>query len=416
MKILLVNKFLYAKGGDAISTLNTGRLLSKKGHRVFYWGMDHPKNQEFSHRDLFVPFINYDKRAGPVSSLREALNILYSFDARKKIEKLITIEKPDIVHLNNFAHQISPSILDVLTKHNIPTVMTLHDYKLICPRYTMFSNGKLCERCKDGKYFWCFLKKCTKNSYSKSLLNTIEMYLHHRLLHIYDKINVLIATSNFLREKHSEMGFRGKIFYLPNFIFVEDYTPLYEYKEKYIVYFGRLSQEKGLFTLLKAVKGLDIQLKIIGIGPLREALMQKAKKEGLDNVVFKGYMRGEVLKNEIRLSMASTVPSEWYEPFGLTILESFALGKPVIGSRIGGIPELVKDGKTGYLIEPGNADHLRNKIIKLCQDKERIVEMGKNARRFAEENFNSENYYKRLMEIYQMAIEKNASKSSRKIH
>jgi len=319
------------------------------------------------------------------------------------------MENPDVVHLNNFAHQISPSILDVFCKHKIPTVMTIRDYKLICPCYTMLSNGKPCENCKNGKYFWCFLNKCTKKSYSKSLLNTIEMYLHHKLLHIYDKIDVFIATSNFLRKKHFEMGFRGETVHLPNFVFIEDYLPQYIWKEKSIVYFGRLSQEKGLFTLLKAVKGLDIRLKIIGTGPIREALEQKAKNEGLANVVFKGYKLGEDLKKEIGVSMATVVPSEWYEPFGLTVIETFALGKPIIGARFGGISELVKEGQIGFTFEPGNADDLREKIIRLISmPLPEVRDMGQAARTFVEENFNPEKHYQGLMEIYRSAMEKHS--------
>lgn len=406
MKILLINKFLYPKGGDAISTLSTDRLLRAKGHKVILWGMEHPQNPEYPYEKLFVSYIDFNRPMGIFRQIKASIDLLYSFEAKNKIEKLLKKEKPDIVHLNNFAHQISPSILDVFHKYKIPTVMTLRDYKLVCPSYTMLANGNPCEKCKNGKYYWCFLKKCTKNSYIKSFLNTIEMYLHHKILHIYNQIDLIIATSQFLREKHMEMGFRNKIVCLPNFVNTEDYLPGYQWEEKAIVYFGRLSSEKGLFTLLNAVKGLDIQLKMIGDGQIRQGLEQKVRSEGINNVVFMGYKAGGELKKEIKSSMVTVLPSEWYEAFGRTIIESYALGKPVIGSRIGGIPELVKDNETGLTFEPGNSEDLKNKIGYFLKNPNLVIKMGKNAKKFVEENFNPEKHYQELMKIYNTVLKR----------
>jgi len=406
MRIILVNKFLYPKGGDAISTLATGKLLSEKGHEVFFWGMKHPMNPQYTDAEYFVDNIDYEGNLSRKQKISNALKILYSFEAKKKIEKVIKRIKPDVVHLNNFAHQISPSILDVLKKYGIPPIMTMRDYKIVCPSYSMLQDGKPCERCKNGKYYWCFLSKCTKNSYSKSMINVVEMYLHHRIMNIYDSIDVFISPSKFLKEKLKEMGFKHKIEYLPNFIYPEEFIPQYENKEKSICYFGRLSYEKGIATLIKAMKGLDIKLKIIGDGPLKDSLKLKVKSDGMENVNFLGYKTGDELKNAIRNSMAVVLPSECYENNPRTVLEAFALGKPVIGARIGGIPELVKDGETGYTFEAGNVEDLRSKILMLTMAPNKIVQMGKNARRFVEEYFNSEKHYQELMKIYQMAIEK----------
>jgi len=323
---------------------------------------------------------------------------------KRKIKKFINeVVKPDIVHLNNFAHQISPSILHVFKKYEIPIVMTMRDYKLVCPSYSMLSNDNPCEKCKGGKYYWCFLRKCTKNSYMKSLINTVEMYLHHRIFDIYSKIDVFISPSKFLKSKVLEMGFNGNIVVLPNFVFLEEYVPEFNFKENSLCYVGRLSKEKGLFTLIKAFKGLNVTLKIIGTGPIEEDLKIKVKSFGLNNVKFLGYKLGEDLKNEIRNSMGVILPSEWYENNPRTVLEAFALGKPIIGARIGGIPELVRDGETGYTFEPGNADDLGDKILLFLKNFEKIADMGKNARKFVEENFNPEKHYLR---IYQMAIQK----------
>lgn len=367
--------------------------------------MKHPDNPEYPYNDYFVTHVDYNKSSGILTKAKAALNILYSFEAKKKLEALLEKIKPDIVHLNNFAHQISPSILDALDEYDMPTVMTLRDYKLVCPTCAMVNKGNVCEKCKGGRYYQCFFNRCTKNSYTKSLLSIMEMYLHHKILHIYDKIDLVISTSQFMREKHIEMGFRNQIVCLPNFIDTEVWQPEYQSLEKAIVYFGRLTAKKGLFALLYAVKGLDVQLKVIGNGPIRQELEKKAVTENINNVIFMGYKSGEELKKEIKFSIATVLPSECPETFGRAIIESFALGKPVIGARIGGIPELVKDGKTGYTFEPGSIEDLRNKIgVILNNSKNKTVLMGKRARSLVENNYNPDRHYQNLIKIYQMVI------------
>jgi len=295
MKILLINKFLYPKGGDAICTIETGRLLRDHGHEVIFWGMDHPENPEYPHKDLFVNNIDFQNGGGVKKQLTAAMNILYSFEAKRKIKKIIERVKPDVVHLNNFAHQISPSVLDVIKRFDIPCVMTMHDYKLVCPAYTMTLSGLPCHQCQNGRYYHCTRNKCTKGSFAKSAINTLEMYLHHKILHIYDKIDVLISPSKFLKERCSEMGLNREIVHLPNFVSVQYYEPQYEWKDNAITYVGRLSAEKGVHTLIEAMKGLNLQLKIIGDGPMRTELEAKVQDEHIANVIFLGYRTGNDL-------------------------------------------------------------------------------------------------------------------------
>ena len=404
MKVLLINKFLYPKGGAPISTLTTGSLLSKKGHEVFFWGMEHPDNPEYPHSDLFVDYADLVDGGSICKKARTSFNVLYSLQAKQRIKQFIEIERPDIVHLNNFAHQISPSILHVFKKYNIPSVMTMRDYKLVCPAYTMLSNGKVCEKCKDGKYYNCLFNKCTHNSLAKSLVNTIEMYFHHKILKIYDLIDVFISPSAFLKDKVKEMGFDREIEYLPNFVDFADFQPKYESGQKSIVYFGRLSSEKGLSTLLDAVKELDIQLMIIGDGPIKHQLQAKAADDNINNVSFLGYKSGDELQGIIKNAIATITPSEWYENNPRTVIESFALGKPVLGARIGGIPELVKDGKTGYTFESGSVNDLRSKINLLIEDPNEAIKMGQAARKHVETEFCSERHYIGLTNIYERAI------------
>lgn len=399
MKILLANKYFYLKGGADCVFLDSAKLLSNKGHKVIFFSMHHPKNLYSAYEKYFVSNVDYEK-GGIKNKIDSTIKLLYSFEAKRKAEELIKEEKPDVAHLHNIYHQISPSIIHALKKFKVPIVMTLHDYKMVCPSYSMLSDGKICESCNNGKYYHCFSKKCVKDSKAKSLLNTIEMYLHHKILHIYDMIDVFISPSMFLKAKLEEMGFKGKVVHLPNFVNLEDYEPQYDWQENSIVYFGRLSKEKGLFTLIESMKGLNIKLKIIGEGPLKESLESRVRSCGLENIKFTGYKGGDELKDEIRKAMFIILPSEWYENNPRSIIEGFALGKPAIGARIGGIPELVKDNETGLTFEPWNADDLKRKILQLLENPSEISRMGKIARKMVDEEFNPEIHYEKLMKIY----------------
>ncbi|MCX7920327.1 MAG: glycosyltransferase family 4 protein [bacterium] len=400
MRILLVNKFFYPKGGSEKVFFETAELMKKNGHTVRFFSMVAPENQPSSESEYFVSNINFKQSGGIFQQFKTAGRILYSLEAKKKIQMLIDKEKPDLAHLHNIYHQISPSIIDSLKKNNIPIIMTLHDYKLTCPIYVLYRDQQVCDDCKNGKYYKVVLHRCVKNSRIKSILTMVEMYLHHSILHIYEQVDVFISPSRFLLNKTHEMGFKGRIVYLPNFIDAAEYTPEYQPKDNTLVYFGRLSEEKGVLTLLDAVKELDCTLKIIGEGPQQERLEQKVEQEQIKNVVFLGYKRGRELQDEIRHALAVVIPSEWYENNPRTIIESFALGKPVIGANIGGIPELVVDGQTGYLFQPGNSQDLRQQLIRAVTNKNKLVEMGKQARQLVETELTPEKHYQQLMEVY----------------
>jgi len=412
MKILQINKFLYPKGGDAIVCLETGKLLESRGHKVSYWGMAHEKNLDFIDREYLLPFVDYEGKSGILLHLKQAGGILYNFQAKALLEKKILKEEPDVIHLHNFAHQISPSILHTIKKYKIPMVMTMHDYKLVCASYRLLSKRRVCKLCKGSRYYHCLFEKCVKDSAPKSLLNTIEMYLHHAFLHLYDLIDIYISPSHFLKSKLEEMGFKKEIVHLPNFISVEEYLPSYDAPHGPLIYVGRLSQEKGIRTLIDALKGLTIQLKIAGDGPIRGELEYYIQSSGMHNVTFLGYLNHDELKREVARSTCVVIPSEWYENNPLSIIEAFALGKPVIGSRMGGIPELVSDKVTGVTFEPGNTADIHSKIEYISANPDKVVEMGKAARQFVEQEFNKEKHYARLIEIYQQALENQNTKGN----
>jgi len=404
VKILLANKYFYRKGGSDTSFYETGRLLEKRGHKVIYFSMKHPRNLASPYERYFVSNVDYEKD-GIRNGVNASLKLLYSVEAKRKLEALIRDERPDVAHLHSVYHQISPSIIHSLKKNNVPVIMTLHDYKMVCASYSMLNNETACEACKNGRYYHCFLKGCVKASRAKSVLNTIEMYLHHKFLHIYDLVNLYISPSKFLKNKIIEMGFKREVTLLPYFMVLNEHIPQYSCKRKNIIYFGRLSREKGIITLIDAVKGLNTTLEIIGEGPIKERLEAKVKSQGLSNVKILGYKLGNDLKNAIRDSMFVVVPSEWYENYPFSVIESFSLGKTVIGSKIGGIPELVKDNDTGLTYEPGNVQDLKTKIQQLLSDPSTTLRMGKNGRDFVEQELNEQKHYQRLVEIYHRAIE-----------
>jgi glycosyltransferase involved in cell wall biosynthesis len=409
MKILMVNKFFWFKGGSERIFFEEAEVLKNKGHTLIFFSMRDERNLPSKQSGYFIDHVDYNNIKSFTQGIKQSLNILYSLEAKRKIKRILNHYRPDIVHLHNIHHQISPSILHAIDEHGIPMVMTLHDYKMVCPVYSLLSNGRPCQKCGNRRYYWCILKRCSKNSYTKSLLNTVEMYLHHSIWRIYNKVQVFIAPSVFLNEKIREMGFKGKVVRLPNFVKPENFKPVFGCKQRSIVYFGRLSPEKGIATLMNAVKGMNITLKIIGDGPSKDGLADLAKRDRLHNVIFYGYKDGSELRQEIRSSMFSVLPSECYENNPLTIIEAFALGKPVIGSSMGGIPELIRDGERGLIFKAGDVGDLRKKISDLLDKTQKVYEMGINARKFVENELNPEKHYEQLMKIYSVAINKGNS-------
>jgi glycosyltransferase involved in cell wall biosynthesis len=405
MRILVANKYFYRKGGAEFVALDTAELLRSRGHEIAHFAMAHPKNLPSEFSRYFVSNVDYEREdAG--HALKVAGRMLYSFEARARIEQLIRDFRPDVAHLHNVYHQISPSILHSLKKFGVPVVMTLHDCKVVCASYLMLAGGKVCEACRGGRYYQCAVKACVKGSRAKSILNTFEMYFHHDLLHIYDCVDVFISPSQFHKDKIAEMGFKGRrVEKLSNFIHAENFAPRYDWGSKSICYVGRLSREKGVATLIDAAGGLDVEVKIIGEGPQRKALQARVKSGKFSNISFLGYKSGAEFKNAIRDCMFMVLPSECYENNPLSVMEAFALGKPVVGSRIGGIPELVRDNETGVTFKPFNVQDLREKILGLLRDPDAIERMGRNARRLVEADLLPEKHYERLMEIYSQAIE-----------
>ena len=359
MKVLLINNYHYLRGGAERAYFDLGELLESKGHEVAYFSTQNPRNRRSQYSSYFVK--DYDLRSKHNFFIWLWIwgRIIYNREARVKLEKLIRDFQPDIAHLHNIYHHLSPSVISALKKAGIPVAMSLHDYKLICPNYKMFRQGQICRECPGGKYYNCLKYKCVQNSRLRSLTSALEAYWQEKVLKIYEKVDLFISPCEHLKKRFLEAGFRKeKIKVLPHFLNWEESLSQSEPDRKdYFLFFGRLSPEKGVETLLNALSETEgVYLKIAGEGSEEDKLKKMVKEKNLSSQVeFLGYKDKEDLNNLIRNARAVIFPSVWEEVFGYAILESLALGKPVIASRVGAIPELIRDGQNGYLFEPGNS-------------------------------------------------------------
>ena len=371
MRILQVNKFHYNRGGADKYYLELGKAQAEAGHNVAYFSMQHPQNFPSPYSPYFVSRLSFNE-GGLVEKLKTPGRVIYSLEAKRKFWALLKEFRPEIIHLHNIYHQISPSILSVARKYKIPVVMHLHDYKLLCPNYQFFLRGEIYEDFKPDHYFNCFKTKCFRDSYLSSFLVSLEMTIHHKWLKIYKKnIARYLAPSQFMKDKLVEYGYSPSqvdLIYNPFSpsldLSEEERTSLV--KQDYLLYFGRLSQEKGLFTLLDAIAKTKIKLKIAGEGPLEAKLQAKAKELGLE-VDFLGFKSGSELKALIAQAKATVIPSIWYENMPLSLLESLNLGTAVIASEIGGLPEMIKPGVNGFLFKPRSSSDLAKKIEALLR-------------------------------------------------
>jgi glycosyltransferase involved in cell wall biosynthesis len=402
MRILMVNKFHHMLGGVERYIGELTLLLEHEGHEVIPFAMAHPANDPSPYEHYFVSSLNFFDASKRPPALKVAERVIYSREARRKISQLIEAVQPDLAHVHNICHYISPSILDALHGYAVPTLMTLHEYKLICPTYSLWVDGEICERCRGGRYYHCVLRSCSHGSLHASLLNAVEGYVH-RALRIYDRVDAFVSPSRFLMRKHVEHGFDPTRFsVIPNFVIEENYTPRFDHDD-YFAYVGRLTQFKGVGTLLKAVAQLrpTVPLLIIGDGPARQDLEKQAEQLGLPNARFVGFHSGHVLHNLIRGAMFVVVPSEWYENCPYSVLEAFALGKPVVGADIAGIPELVEHGVDGLLFAHGQAADLAEQMARLLEGPSTLLrEFGQAGRAKLERDHNKDTHYARLAALY----------------
>ena len=397
MKVLLINNCHRQRGGADTVYFNTAHVLIKTGHEVVFFSFAGEDNKKTDCPEFFIPWGN------KFSQLRNYFN---NKDAAKSLEKLLIKEKPDIAHAHLMWGGMSGSIIPILHKYGIPLVHTVHDYRMICPAYT-FRNGKgeVCEKCKGERFVECFKNRCSKGSVIQSALMTAEMYYRNRKWYPAKELDGIIYVSNFAKQKHEEfdktfVNIPNTVLY--NFSFVGEKYPAVEKDGGYYLYYGRLSHEKGIATLVESFSNYpELKLKVVGTGPKEAEL----RHNNYQNVDFLGYKTGGELYDLVRNARFVCVPSEWYENNPMTIVEAYSMGVPVIGADIGGIPEIIEESKTGYLFESGDVVSLEKALNKsLTVSEEDYVSLKKNALLFAKEKLDSVKYSERLMAFYQEVI------------
>ncbi len=398
MKILMINKFLYPNGGSETYILKLGEYLQAHGHEVQYFGMEHKGRCVGNHAEAYTSDMDFHN-GSKLSKLTYPIKTIYSSEARKKIRLVLNDFQPDICHLNNFTYQLTPSVILEIQKwkkqtgHKCKIVFTAHDYNLVCPNH-MLNNPNThenCEKCLGGHFLNCTKGKCIHGSTAKSAIGTMEAYFW-KMNGAYRYIDTVICCSRFMKEKmDTNPVFAGKTVALHNFIDKVQWidTP----KQDYVLYFGRFSQEKGIGTLLKVCKELpDIPFVFAGTGPL------EAELDKIPNIRNVGFQKGAALEKLIREARFSIYPSEWYENCPFSVMESQMYGTPVLGARIGGIPELIQVGKTGDLFESGNAQQLKDKIQTLWNNQDTLDRYTRSCRDISFDTV--EEYVNKLMDLY----------------
>ena len=380
--------------------LDQNELLEAQGWNIVPFAMEYKDNFETRYDEYFVEEIDFASDYKPVEKVRKAVKSIYSLEARREISRLIDKVRPDIVHAHNVYHHLTPAIFGAVQKKDVPMVMTVHDLKIGCPSKLMLAPDGVCERCIGGKTWNAVTTRCQKDSLALSAVVALETTLHNVLGSYHKNVDRFILPSHFHTNKLVEWGLpRERTRYLPNAVDVTELTADYAPGERF-VFVGRLSEEKGLLTFVKAVAASGSKATIVGTGPQEEELRNLVESTGAD-VEFAGYQTGEPLFDIVRSARALVLPSECYENAPVVLLEAYGVGTPVLGSNLGGIPELIIEGQTGLLGEAGDVDSFANALRQYDEmSNAEISEMGIAGRNFVEANFSRERYLEGLLDIY----------------
>jgi len=412
MKVLLVNWAWRNVGGDWTYIDNIKKLYEQNGYEVIPFSTLNDGNVKSNYEQYFVESANFkelNKNKSLLAGFKAAGNSVISYDAIKKIKKLLKEHKINFAHFHNIHHHITPAIIPALKNAGIPIIWTLHDYKLICPDSNFVSNGEICEKCFDKKFYNCTLNKCKKNSYPASLLATLDAYLYN-FWGVYEKVDLFLCPSQFLLDKFKQFNFQSSKLRLTNLCYdinqldhqikhLSSDQQLVADNEKYIFYVGRIEKIKGIFTLIEAVAGTEIKLKIAGSGEAIKEAINYVKDNNLDNIEFLGFQDKKNIYKLTYYAQFVVCPSEWYENYPFSVIESMLISKAVVGAKIGGIPELVVDNKTGFLFESGNQVDLQSKILTLWNNPGLCTRFGIEGRNFAYGKVNFDTHWKILKDL-----------------
>jgi len=399
-RLLAINNYYYDRGGSEAIFFAHNRMLEELGWDIVPFSMEHPQNHATPYAKYFIEDLDAHGKYSLMQKVSRIPKVIYSFEARRKLDELLRVVQPDIAHGHNIYHHISPSILSLLKGRGIPTVLTLHDLKIACPAYNMLAPDGVCERCKGGKIHNVVRNRCINGSAAMSFVIMLEAAVH-KLLGSYQRyVDAFVVPSRFYIEKFSEWGMPASRFrYVPNFVDVGRYSPRYETGNAFL-YFGRVIRQKGVGTLIRAAAAARSKLLIAGTGPEMEEMKALAASLQAD-VTFLGHLSGQQLHETIGSCRAVVLPSEWYENAPVSLLEAYALGKPVIGARIGGIPEMIRENETGACFTSGDVDSLRKALEDFqARPARQLQDMGAAGRRWVAEDFTVAMYRQRIMSVY----------------
>jgi glycosyltransferase involved in cell wall biosynthesis len=398
--LLSINNYFYPRGGAEVLFLEQNRMFENIGWQVVPFSLRHPQNLPSPWAAYFPDELEFGQAYGLGAKLVRAQRVIYSLQARKKLRQLLEQVRPRVAHAHNIYHHLSPSILSLLKNSGIPVVLTVHDLKLACPAYTMMSGDKHCEACRGGKVYNVAVNRCIKGSLALSSLVMLEAAVH-RLFRLYDgNVTRFVVPSRFVLEKLVSWGWaRERFVHVPNFVDVARFRPDTDIGRRF-VYCGRLDNLKGVATLVRAAAIARQPLTLVGSGPEEARLRKLAGDLGAD-ANFLGHQTKDALVATIQSARAIVIPSECNENAPLSLLEAYAAGRPVIGARIAGIPELVREEETGALFPSGDAEALAAALARFAaMPDHRLAEMGAAGRRWVEQDFNAAAYRDRLLAVY----------------
>lgn len=427
MKVILVNKFHYHKGGSETYYFDVAEGLRRLGHEVHFFAMEGPDNEPCEDEDLFVSAKDYNGPTGLGQKVSAATSLIYSKEAKRRFQELCERVRPDVVHMNLVHRQITMSILDApyIKRHKVPVVFTSHDYILVCPSYVMLDGcGEVCDACLGGRFLNCLKRKCVKGSTAKSGMAFAEAEFL-KLTGAYGKVDRIIAPSGFMRGKLIEGGFPPEqVVYMQNFAKDEvldsacDSEDRTDWESPYLLFFGRLSKEKGVDVLVDAfARALpelpgNLRLVIAGDGPERPAIEERLAGMARDDaarIELVGFQVGGDMRRYAERASLAIASSRCRENMPYSIVEAFAFGTPVVGTDIGGIPELVTEGGTGFLAEPGDAESLSEAIMRgarLLRDRMAYKKMQSACREYVLSHCDQSRYMEELEALYRTLIDR----------
>jgi glycosyltransferase involved in cell wall biosynthesis len=409
VKILLINKFYYLSGGAERYVLEWESLLRARGHDVMIFSMRHPANLPSRQERFFIERVRFEADQPRGARLRAAAHSIWSREAAERLTELLEAEgAPDIAHLHSFMYQLTPAILAPLVARGVPIIQTCHEYAHICVNQHLYNHrvNRICEECLHRGRLAPLRTRCMKGSFAQSAAGCVAGFADSLFGHSRSHVRRFITPSEFMRQKMIEGGLPAqRVFHERHFIRPDWIAPSHSPGD-YILFMGRLVPEKGIGAFLDAAAlAPEVPCKVAGTGALEPAVRARVRDGNLSHVEVLGHRDGRQLLEIVRGARAVVVPSEWYEPFSLVILEAMAAARPVIASRIAGPAEIITHDADGLLVPPGNVEELAAAFRSLWRDPARAIEMGRRGLEKTRALYAPDEHYQRMMRHFEEVLQ-----------